>query len=133
MTLRKVLVPCVALLIAASTLSARQAKPVDVTGAWVGSFERTPGDKTDIRFNLTQKGADLTGTAGPDADRQRPIANGKVTAVKDVTSVTFDLTQPSGLVMSFDLKVTEGRLKGKVTAEPNGEKREGQIDVGRSK
>jgi hypothetical protein len=133
MTLRKVLVPCVALLIAASTLSARQAKPVDVTGAWVGSFERTPGDKTDIRFNLTQKGADLTGTAGPDADRQRPIANGKVTAVKDVTSVTFDLTQPSGLVMSFDLKVTEGRLKGKVTAEANGEKREGQIDVARSK
>jgi hypothetical protein len=61
------------------------------------------------------------------------IANGKVTMVKGETSVTFDATQPDGTVMKFDLKVVEGRLKGKVTAEANGEKREGTIDVGRAK
>ena len=47
--------------------------------------------------------------------------------------MTFDATQPNGMVMKFDLKVVEGRLKGKVIAEANGEKREGTIDVGRAK
>jgi len=42
MTFRKILVLSVARLIAASTLSAFQAKPVDVTGAWSGTFTRSP-------------------------------------------------------------------------------------------
>jgi len=33
----------------------------------------------------------------------------------------------------LDLKVVEGRLKGKAAAEADGEKREGAIDVGRAK
>jgi hypothetical protein len=51
-----------------------------------------------------------------------------------VTSVTFDATQPSGSVMKFDLKLVEGRLKGKVTLESNGQIRgQGTLDVGREK
>ena len=75
----------------------------------------------------------MTGTAGPDADRQVAIANGKVSTVKGVTSVTFDATQPNGTVLKFDLKMVEGRLKGVARAEANGEKREMAIDVGRAK
>ena len=44
-----------------------------------------------------------------------------------------DLTQPNGLVMKFDLKIVDGRLKGKVIGEMNGEKREAALDVGRAK
>ena len=75
----------------------------------------------------------VTGKAGPGLDRQVEITNGKVTTVKGVTSVTFDATQPNGLVLKFDLEVVEGRLKGKATAEAKGEKREAVIDVGRKK
>jgi len=133
MTFRKILVLPVALLIAASTLSAFQAKPVDVTGVWAGTFTRSTGEQSEAHLDLKQKGAEVTGTAGPGLDRQVPIANGKVTTDKDVTSVTFDATQPNGLVLKFDLTVVDGRLKGKATAEANGEKREALIDVGRAK
>ena len=133
MTFRKMLVGTVALLIAASTLSAFQAKPGDVTGVWTGTLTRSGGDPDGAHLDLKQKGAELTGTAGPAADRQVAIANGKVTTVKGVTSVVFDATQPNGMVMKFDLKVVEGRLKGNVTAERSGKKIEAVLDVGRAK
>ena len=133
MTFRKMLVCTVAVLIAASTLSAFQAKPGDVTGVWTGTLTRSGGDPGGAHLDLKQKGAELTGTAGPGADRQVAIANGKVTTAKGVTSVTFDATQPNGMVMKFDLKVVEGRLKGNVTAEQSGKKIEAVLDVGRAK
>ena len=133
MSLRKLLVLPVALLIAASAVSAFQAKPVDLTGTWTGTFTPSGGQPGGAHIVLKQKAAEVTGTAGPDADRQTAIANGKVATVKGVTSVTFDTTQGNGMVMKFDLKVVEGRLKGQATAEANGEKREAAIDVGRAK
>jgi len=133
MTLRKILVLPVALLIAASTLSASQAKPVDLTGVWTGTFTPSTGEQSGAHIELKQKGAEVTGTAGPRPEQQMAIANGKVTTAKGVTSVSFDTTQPNGLVMKFDLKVVDGRLKGQVTAERDGEKREAVVDVGRAK
>jgi hypothetical protein len=134
MTFRRIVLIAVALLIAPSIVSAWQAKPVDLTGVWTGTFTRdTGGEPGGAHLDLKQKGTELTGTAGPAADRQVPIANAKITTVKGVTSVTFDATQPSGVVMRFDLKVVDGRLKGTATADVNGEKREAKIDVGRAK
>ena len=133
MPIRKMLALPVALLIAVSPLSALQSKPVDVTGVWTGTFTPTTGEPSGAHMDLKQKGPDVSGTAGPGQDRQVPIANGKVTTVKGVTSVTFDATQPNGRVLRFDLKVVEGRLKGKATAEFDGEKREAAVDVGRAK
>ena len=135
MTVRKSVALVAALLVAASTLSAFQAKakPVDLTGVWTGTLTRTDGSGS-AHLDLKQKDAEVTGTAGPDADRQSAIAHGKVATVKGVTSVTFDATQPSGAVMKFDLKLVEGRLKGKVTLEANGAVRgEATLDVGREK
>ena len=133
MPYRMMLVVAVALLIPAST-SAFQAKPVDLTGTWTGSFTRsTGGEPGEAYIVLKQKGTEVTGTAGPGRDRQVAIANGKVTTVKGVTSVTFDATQSNGSVMKFDLKLVDGRLKGKATADANGEKREAILDVGRAK
>ena len=134
MTFRKHLVRSVAALFAISTLSAFQAKPVDLTGVWSGTFTPTTGDgQTRLRFDLKQKGADLTGTAGPAGEPQLEIANGKVTTVKDVTSVAFDVTPPNGLILKFELKLIEGRLKGKVSRERDGQKQEAILDIGREK
>src|SRR4030095_9842342 len=123
MTVRKRVGRVVALLVAVSTLSAFQARPADLTGVWTGTLTRSDGGSSTAYLDLKQKDADLTGSCGPDADRQSTIPHGKVAPDKDVTSVTFDATQPSGSVMKFDLKLAEGRLRGKVTLESNGQTR----------
>jgi hypothetical protein len=133
MTVRRSVALVAALFVAVSTVSAFQAKPVDLTGVWTGTLNRSDGGSSTAYLDLKQKDADLTGTAGPDADRQAAIAHAKVATANDVTSVTFDATQPNGSVMKFDLKLVEGRLKGKVTMERDGETREGTLDVGRDK
>ena len=133
MTFRKALVLPVALLIAVSSLSAFQAKPIDVTGVWTGTATGSAGQAGGAHIALKQKGAEVTGTAGPAADRQQPISNGKIATVKGVTSLTFDVTQPSGPVLTFALRLVEGRLKGTATGEADGQKREMTIDVGRAK
>jgi hypothetical protein len=133
MTVRRSVALVAAFLVAVSTLSAFQAKPVDLTGVWTGTLNRSDGGSSSAHLDLKQKDADLTGSAGPDADRQAPLARAKVSTVDGVTGATFDVTQPNGAVMKFDLKLVEGRLKGKVTMERDGETREGTIDVGRDK
>jgi hypothetical protein len=53
--------------------------------------------------------------------------------VKDVTTVTFQIKEGDAPI-SFDLKLVEGRIKGKATATmPDGSKREAVLDVGRAK
>lgn len=134
MTIRRILALSLVLFVAAAPLSARQAKPADLTGLWTGTFTQSDGNPGGARIDLKHKGAEVSGTAGPDEQRQAPISNGKVTTVKGVTGVTFDVTQPNGITLSFDLKLTDGRLKGKATgASQSGEKREAAVDVGRAK
>ena len=133
MTVRQRVAAMLALFVAVSTLSAFQAKPADLTGVWTGTLTRTEGSGS-AHLDLKQKGTEVTGTAGPNADSQTAIAHGKVATVKGVTSVTFDATQQSGAVMKFDLKLVEGRLKGDVTLERDGEVRgRATLDVGREK
>ncbi len=133
MTVRKGVALVAAVLVAVSTLSAFQAKPVDLTGVWTGTLNRSEGSGAAY-LDLKLKDADLSGSAGPDADRQTAIAHGKVATTEGVTSVTFDATQPGGAVMKFDLKLVEGRLKGKVTLERDGQTLgEATLDVCREK
>lgn len=137
MTRRNLLALSAAALIAFANLSAFQAKPVDLTGTWTGTFTSTTStgepDEDPAHLQLTQKGTELTGTGGPTPDRQMPIENGKVMTVKDVTSVTFQIKEGDAPI-SFDLKLVEGRIKGKAVATmPNGTKREAVLDVGRAK
>ena len=130
---RKNLVLSVALLFTVSALSAFQAKPVDLTGTWTGTFTPEGQEPGGAHLALKQKGAELTGTAGPSAQQQTAIANGKVTTVKGVTAATFETTMDNGLLMKFDVKLTDGRLKGAVTAERDGQKRNAALDVARAK
>jgi hypothetical protein len=114
---------------------AQQPAPPDLTGTWNGflaeSAGATAGDPATLI--LKQTGTELTGTGGPRPDRQWPIQKGgKVTTTKEGVSATFTVANDT-LTLIFDLKLVEGRLKGTLKGESNGEQRSGIAQFERAK
>lgn len=105
----------------------------NLTGKWTGAFNVTGPDGTTrdqgIELNLTQKGKDVTGTAGPNAERQWTLSKGVVAGDK----VTFVVQVPDGPTINFALMLTKDRLVGEATGEDDGQKVTAKIDVGRTK
>lgn len=105
----------------------------DLSGKWSGTFTRTaPDGRTQsipFLFSLTQKAKVLTGTVGPDADRQWPIEKGAVNGTK----VTFQVQQPNGPLRTFTLQLVKSRLQGTMLAELNGQSFEATVDAGKAK
>jgi hypothetical protein len=114
-----------ALLLIAPVASAQ----TDLTGTWSGPFimtmDGTTHDDTALMI-LKQKGAELTGTAGPNVDRQWPIVKGKV----DGASVEFDVQSDDPLI-HFSLKLVEGHLKGEAKAQQDGHTFSATLDLQR--
>ncbi|HYN06182.1 MAG TPA: hypothetical protein VES67_02225 [Vicinamibacterales bacterium] len=80
-------------------------------------------------FNLTQKGKELTGTAGP-TEQQWKIEKGEVNAGK----ATFQVQQPNGPLFKFTLTIVKGRLQGDMTGERDGVVRgKAKVDAGKAK
>lgn len=110
-------------------------KAEDFTGKWAGSFNAVGDDgsirEQTIELNLTHKGKELTGTAGPAADRQWPIVNGVV----DGNKLTFDVHAENGAgpTISFALTYADGQLKGDATGTDGGQKRNAKIAATRVK
>lgn len=103
----------------------------DLSGKWDGAFVVTVNGQQDddtIHMVLTQKAAVLTGTVGPNPDKQWTILNGKI----DGAQVTFE-AQSDGPLVKFMLALVEGRLKGDALAEMDGMKMTAKIDAARSK
>jgi len=118
------------------------ASAEDLSGKWSGTFVVTVGDqpaKDDTAYMVaTQKGADLTGSIGPNESEQYPILKGKIATVKesgkDVTKVSFDVQPDNGPDLAHcELTIVEGHLKGKLTAEHDGAKISAVIDLARIK
>ena len=87
-----------------------------VTGVWAGPLTVTVDGKATAEVEylhvvLKQNGDIVTGTAGENADQQFPIRNGKLTTVRDVTTLTFEFIA-NGAHTSFSLKSIDGLLKG---------------------
>ena len=103
---------------------------VDVTGKWTGTFEPSGGDGQagGAFLKLTQKGTDISGTAGPDENQQLPIRKGKIEGDK----VTLEV-ENEGIVLHFALVLAGDRLKGEAHMEREGQTRTAKIDVTRSK
>lgn len=105
----------------------------DVTGKWTGTLTRSAPDgrtqSIDFMFDLVQKGKDLSGTAGPNAERQWKFEKGVV----EGTKVKFQVQQPDGPLRTFTLAVVEGRLTGEMLAELNGQSFTTTVDLGRAK
>jgi hypothetical protein len=115
----------------ASSVAAQTA--ASFTGKWEGTFTRVRADGTEntqpVVFNLTQKGKELTGTAGP-ADQQWPIEKGEVNAGK----AAFQVQQPNGPLFKFTLTIVKDRLQGDMTGERDGVVQgKAKVDAGKGK
>jgi hypothetical protein len=106
---------------------------LDLSGKWTGSFNITSPDgeqhDSTIVMVLKQKGAEITGTAGPNEEEQFPIANGKVAGEK----ITMEVLRPEGPSVKFELAIAGDRIKGAANMSNNGETRTAKVDVGRAK
>ncbi len=115
------------------TMAPAYSQTTDLTGKWTGKLTRTAPDgrtqSIDFMFDLTQKKKVLTGTAGPNAERQWAIQKGAV----DGSEVTFQVQQPDGPLRTFTLKLVEGRLQGEMLAELKGQSFTTKVDAGRAK
>jgi hypothetical protein len=115
------------------TIVPARAQTTDLTGKWTGSMTRTAPDgrsqTIDWMLDLTQKGKVLTGTAGPNAERQWAIEKG---GAVDGSKVKFQVQQPDGPLRTFTLTLVEGRLQGEMLAEFQGQSFTTKVDVGRA-
>jgi hypothetical protein len=121
-------------IVLAALAPAVEAQTTSFTGKWEGTFKMqrpdgTEGDPRPVVFDLTQKGKVLTGTVGPNAERQWPIEKGAV----DGSKVTFQVQQPDGPLRTFTLNLVKERLEGEMLAEMNGQSFTAKVDAGRAK
>jgi hypothetical protein len=115
------------------TIVPAHAQTTNLNGKWTGTLTRTAPDgrtqSIDFMFDLKQKDKVLTGTAGPNADRQWTIEKGTV----EKTKVKFQVQQPDGPLRTFTLALVDGRLQGDMLAELNGQSFTAKVDLGRAK
>jgi hypothetical protein len=115
------------------TMVSAYAQTSNVTGKWTGKLTRTAPDGNtqaiDWMFDLKQKDKVLTGTTGPNAERQWTIEKGAV----DGSNVTFRVQQPDGPMRTFTLKLVKDRLQGEMLAELKGQSFTAKVDAGRDK
>ena len=122
-----------ALVLAALAPAVAAQTAASFTGKWEGTFTRQRPDGTEdtskVVFDLTQKGKELTGTAGP-PDQQVKIEKGAVTAGK----ATFEVQQPDGPLFKFTLTIVKGRLQGDMAGEKDGVVRgHAKVDAAKTK
>jgi hypothetical protein len=108
------------------------ASAADVTGTWTGTFTITmPDGKTNddsVHLVLKQNGAAITGTAGPSADQQLPIAKGTISGNK----ISLEVPVPDGS-FKFDVVLEGDHLKGDVVRTAGGESMKAKMDATRVK
>jgi hypothetical protein len=82
---------------------------------------------------LKQTGTELSGSGGPNLQRQLPMLKGaKVATTKDATTATFTIADET-LSLAFDLKMVDGKLKGSVKGTKGDETRTGVAEFERAK
>src|SRR5258706_312477 len=97
-----------------------------LTGKWTGTFvDNSEGNKSESAVMiLTQDGNTLTGTAGPTADEQMAISNGKVDAANITSNIKGDEDNAH-----FALQLKNNDVKGQATAEVAGDKHSGPTNL----
>jgi len=109
----------------------------DFTGKWSGTFTGIGPDGQQstetVVFNFVHKGSTLTGTGGPNDQRQWKIANGKVESNALSFDVQADGDGGGGPLLTFHLALADGHLKGDVNAQMGDKKLTAKADVTRVK
>ena len=132
-TIMKKLIACAFVLVTLVPAAAAQ-KTASFSGKWEGTFtmqrpDGTEGNANKVVFDLTQKGKELTGTAGP-PDKQWKIEKGAVNAGK----ATFEVQEPDGPLFKFNLSIVKDRLQGEMTGEREGQVRgRAKVDAAKAK
>ncbi|MBI1810074.1 MAG: nuclear transport factor 2 family protein, partial [Gemmatimonadetes bacterium] len=113
-------------------LMAAAALGADLTGHWTGTFQELAQDgsvrNTGAAYMVLKLSANtVTGTAGPSESQQREIANGKL----DGRKLTFDLQQPQGPLMKFDLTFDGDTIKGNVAGDAEGRRMAARVELKR--
>ena len=121
-----------ALLLAVCTLTAGE-----LNGKWTGQFDITTSNgqnKPDSAvMNLKLDGTTVTGTAGPDEDKQWTVRNGKLEAGK----LTFEVVMEGGDgdhgKIVFDLVFDGDTIRGTAQGTgDDGEKMSAKVDLKRA-
>ena len=116
-------------LVALTLGTAASAQTNTLTGKWTGTMTGTRPDGSqatqNIEFNIDQKGAVVTGTGGPNAERQWKIEKGTFKANK----ASFQIQQENGPLFTFTLTLAKGHLQGDMVGVQGETKREFKVDV----
>jgi len=104
----------------------------DLTGKWSGRFDITNSDgetKADSAFmNLKVEGKTVTGTAGPDENKQWAIKKGKLEEGK----LTFTVDTEDGGSIEFALVFDGDAIRGNAAGTGNGgERMSAKLDLKR--
>jgi hypothetical protein len=101
-------------------LSVLALNAADLTGKWSGSFDITTADgesKPDTAFlDLKELDGTVTGTAGPNAEKQWSLRNGKL----DGQKLTFEVSTDDGGFLAFELTFDGEGIQGTCTGTGNG-------------
>ena len=106
----------------------------DLTGAWSGPMQMTRNGETkddSAHFVLTQKGTEVTGSVGPNADKQLPITKGSI----EGSDAVLEAASPDGAVkIVIKVKLEGEKLNGDLSMSgPEGEAATGKLSLARVK
>jgi len=104
------------------------ADAADVSGNWTGKFKVSGAEEDTVYLSLKQTANEITGTAGPSAEQQKPIQNGRI----EGNHITMEVLVPGG-VFKFDINLEGDHLKGEVVATAQGQTVKAQMDATRVK
>ena len=107
-------------LLVCALLTAGALGAAELTGKWSGSFDITNSDgetKADTAYmDLKEKAGGVTGTAGPNSEKQWALQKGKL----DGQKLTFEVPMEDGGVLVFELTFDGSSIQGTCTGTGNG-------------
>jgi len=115
------------------TLSTFVVRAAEVTGKWSGSFDITNSEgetKADTAYmDLKETGGAVTGTAGPDSEKQWSLRKGKLEGQK----LTFEVAMDDGGVLAFELTFDGTSIQDTCTGTGGGgEKMSAKVNLKRT-
>lgn len=113
-------------------LSASMLIASDATGKWSGSFAMTVDGEThdDTAFlDLKQEGSKITGVAGPNTERARPIKMGNIAGNK----IKLEVPGPNDATFHFDLTMDGDQMTGDAKSDSEEHKVSGKLNLKREK
>jgi hypothetical protein len=100
----------------------------DATGTWTGTFTPAGDHSEPAHLVLKQEGTKITGTAGPRAEEQHQILNGKA----EDGVITFEV-QGGKALLKFVLKQDGEEITGDISRDEEGGKKTAKLTVKRER